>query len=213
MNVKENKVGKNKNTNVNTPQTNRPNKYLNKSKNKKIIKSTKPSSKTLNNPSKNDSESRKQSPKTQIINLKQLIETKDKEIKSINEENKNNKIIILEKQKIITDNENKIEILNNEIYILKNKNELLEKDLNDKLQKMKELNNSLIEYQQKIKTNEESINFINKIKECDNTDKKIENYEIELNKLRNDLNELEIKNSQLTFDKTAKFNQKYYIEL
>ena len=71
---------------------------------------------------------------------------------------------------------------------------------------LKDLNNTLSECQQKIKSDEESTNFINQIKESD-TDKTIENYEIELNKLKNNLNESEIKYSKLTYDNNVLLNK------
>ena len=197
MNQKENKTGKNKNS-ANTSQSNRHSKIINKSRNKKQTKSSKPQAKLLNNHNRTDLDTNNQS--MQITNLKKLIETKNKEIKCLDEENKKNKNFLIEKEKEVKDKDNTIDMLYNEINLLKNNNESLNKEIKDKLEEIKELNYSLAEYKQKVISNEESINFMNQIKECDNIDKRIENYEIELNKIKNNLNESEIKNTKLIFD-------------
>ena len=102
--------------------------------------------------------------------------------------------------------ESKIEILNKEINILRNKNKLIEEDLSNKEQKIIELNNELIIYKKKKESNEELIIFQNKINEYD-TDKKIENYELELNKIKNNLNESEIQNSKLILENNILLNK------
>ncbi len=57
-------------------------------------------------------------------------------------------------------------MLNKEINILKNKDQLLEEEINKEKQ-IKELNDSLIEYKQTIKSTEESTNFKNRINDLD----------------------------------------------
>ena len=102
-------------------------------------------------------------------------------------------------------NQNKIETFTNEIAELKNKNENLVKEINNKEDQIKELNYTLMEYKQKIISNEETDKFINNFKNSfveSNNDmsKAIENFENEINILKNKSNETEIKNSKLTFD-------------
>lgn len=187
MYKKENK-GKSRDI-TNTPISNRQNKTFTRSKNKKQNKITKPLTKSSSN--RIDSESNKIShqPIQAQIHLKQIIELKNKEINNINEENKKSKIILLEKEKEIMLKESEIDMLNKEVNILKNKNQLLEEEINSKEQQIKELNDSLIEYKQTIKSTEESTNFRKQINELDtDIEKKIENYEIELNKIKNNLN-------------------------
>ena len=109
-------------------------------------------------------------------------------------------------------NQNKIETVTNEITKLKNKNENLVKELNNKEDQIKELNYTLMEYKQKIISNEETDIFINNLKNSfveSNNDmsKAIENFEGEINILKNKLNETEIKNSKLTFDNNILSNK------
>jgi hypothetical protein len=184
--------------NYNTFHSERRNKLLNKSKskNKNDDKNIKPQNKSRNK--KIDSKQTKQFTQKQT-NLNQLIEIKNKEIYKINEENKKNKILLLEKQKIIMESEAKILLFSKDINILKNKIIFLEEDNTNKEQKIKVLNDSLIEYNQKLKSAEELINFNNKIKE-NNINEKIDNYEFELNSMKNKFNELEIEKSKLILD-------------
>ena len=86
------------------------------------------------------------------------------------------------------------------------------KEVNNKEDQIKELNYTLIEYKQKIISNEETDKFINKIKDSfvesnNDMNKTIENFENEINILKNKLNESEIKNSKLTFDNNILSNK------
>jgi len=108
--------------------------------------------------------------------------------------------------------QNKIETVTNEITKLKNKNENLVKEVNNKEDQIKELNYTLMEYKQKIISNEETDKFINKLKDSfvernNDMNRTIENFENEINILKNKLNESEIKNSKLTFDNNILSNK------
>ena len=95
-------------------------------------------------------------------------------------------MLLLEKEKEIKNNLNKIETITNEINKLKNKNENLVKEVNNKEVEIKDLNYTLMEYKQKIISNEETDKFINKLKDSfveSNNDisKTIEDFENEIN--------------------------------
>ena len=213
MNQKEIKKTKSKN-NLNTSEINKK-KTKNKSKSKRENRTYRPQSKISKNNIKNDQEPcvpQSQSLQKEINDLKILIEKKNNEINYINKENEKNTILLLEKEKEIMNNQNKIETFTNEIAELKNKNENLVKELNNKEDQIKELNYTLMEYKQKIISNEETDKFINKLKDSfveSNNDmsKTIENFESEINNLKSKLNESEIKNSKLTFDNNILSNK------
>ena len=114
--------------------------------------------------------------------------------------------MLLEKQKIIMESEAKIELFSKDLNILKNKIMLLEEDNTNKEKKIKELNDSLIEYNQKLKSAEELYKFNKKIKE-NNINEKIDNYELELNTMKNKVNELEIEKSKLILDNNILLNR------
>jgi hypothetical protein len=134
MNQKEIMTTKSKN-NLNTSQINRQ-KTKNKSKSKKENKIYRPQSKTSKKNSKSEQELCKEQSQIKEINdlklLKKVIEKKNNEIDYINKENENNKIILLEKEKEIMNNQNKIETYINEIIKLKNRNECLMKEVDNK---------------------------------------------------------------------------------
>ena len=158
-----------------------------------------------NNNNNNEAFPKIQALQKEIINLKKLIEEKNKQIESLNEENKNNNLLILQKN---INNENKIEKLNKKLELIKVRNEILTNSTNEKDNQIKELNNALLEYKQKLSSNEKTISFINQIKNNENNDNKDSNkivnnnqkYEIELNNIKNSLNEYEIKNAKLIFE-------------
>jgi chromosome segregation ATPase len=211
MNQKEAKTTKIKN-NSNTSQINKQ-KTKNKSKPKRENRTYRPQSKISKKNSKVEQEPYiPQSLQKEINDLKLLIEKKNNEINYINKENEKNTILILEKEKEIMNNQNKIETFTNEIAELKNKNENLVKEVNNKEAQIKEMNYTLMEYKQKIISNEETDKFINKLKDSfveSNNDmsKAIENFESEINNLKSKLNESEIKNSKLTFDNNILSNK------
>ena len=212
MNQKETKTTK-INKNLNNSQINNQ-KTKNKSKSKRENRTYRPQSKISKKNSKVEQEPYiiPQSFQKEINDLKLLIEKKNNEINYINKENEKNTILLLEKEKEIMNNQNKIETFTNEIAELKNKNENLVKEVNNKEAQIKEMNYTLMEYKQKIISNEETDKFINKLKDSfveSNNDmsKTIENFESEINILKNKLNESEIKNSKLIFDNNILSNK------
>ena len=211
MNQKEIKKTKSKN-NLNASQVNKQ-KTKNKSKSKRENRTYRPQSKISKNNSKVEQEPCvPQSFQKEINDLKLLIEKKNNEINYINKENEKNTKLLLEKEKEIMNSQNKIETVTNEISKLKNKNENLVKEVNNKEDQIKELNYTLMEYKQKIISNEETDKFINKLKDSfvesnNDMNKTIENFENEINILKNKLNESEIKNSKLTFDNNILSNK------
>ena len=141
------------------------------------------------------------SQQSQITNFKQIIEEKDKEIEKLKNENKN--FISIQKQAETTNSENKVDKITKKLDLIKVRNDILTKNLKDKDQEIVNLNNIILEYKQKIISNEQSSNFMNEIKKSirdENTVKQIEKYEIELNKIKNSLDESEIKNMKLVFE-------------
>jgi len=211
MNQKEIKKTKSKN-NLNASQVNKQ-KTKNKSKSKRENRTYRPQSKISKNNSKVEQEPCvPQSFQKEINDLKLLIEKKNNEINYINKENEKNTKLLLEKEKEIMNSQNKIETVTNEITKLKNKNENLVKEVNNKEDQIKELNYTLMEYKQKIISNEETDKFINKLKDSfvesnNDMNRTIENFENEINILKNKLNESEIKNSKLTFDNNILSNK------
>ena len=138
---------------------------------------------------------------SQITNFKQIIEEKDKEIEKLKNENKN--FISIQKQAEAMNSENKVDKITKKLDLIKVRNDILTKNLKDKEQEIVNLNNIILEYKQKIISNEQSSNFMNEIKKSirdENTVKQIEKYEIELNKVKNSLDESEIKNMKLVFE-------------
>ena len=178
---------------------NKPNMTKTKSQNEL----SKPKLDLKNNNKKIDSQSNIQSLHSQITNLKQLIEEKNKEIKELKDKNKNDSMS--QNQKDSSSNDNKIEKINKKLELIKVRNDILTKNLQDKQQEIKELNNIILEYKQKITSNEQSSNLINLIKISDDDsnskkDKHKDKYEIILNKIKNNLDESEIQNSKLVFE-------------
>ena len=141
-----------------------------------------------------------QSLQNEILNLRQLIEEKDKEIEFLKEDNKNNyNLILLEKQNESLNYENKLEKINKKKQLIKVRNELLTQKLNEKEQQIKTLNKALLEYKQNDSSKEQikdKNNDENKEKDNNENNEKYKNYEIELNKIKNNLNESEVKNTK-----------------
>ena len=138
---------------------------------------------------------------SQITNFKQIIEEKNREIEFLKNENRNN--LSSNKQTEFISNESKMEKINKKLDLIKVRNDILTKNLKDKEQEILDLNNIILEYKQKIESNEQSSKFINEVKKNirdENAAKQIENYEIELNKIKNKLDESEIKNKKLIFE-------------
>ena len=138
---------------------------------------------------------------SQITTFEQIIEEKDREIEKLRNENKNN--ISIQKQAEAMNSDNKVDKISKKLDLIKVRNDILTKNLKDKEQEIVNLNNIILEYKQKITSNEQSSNFMNEIKKNirdENTVKQIEKYEIELNKVKNSLDESEIKNMKLVFE-------------
>ena len=151
---------------------------------------------------------------SQINNFKQIIEEKNREIEFLKNENRNN--LSSNKQSEFISNENKVEKINKKLDLIKVRNDILTKNLKDKEQEILDLNNIILEYKQKIESNEQSSNFINEIKKNirdENAAKQIEKYEIELNKIKNKLDESEIKNKKLLFENNILADKIKNIEL
>ena len=103
---------------------------------------SKPKLDLKNNNKKIDSQSNIQSLHSQITNLKQLIEEKNKEIKELKDKNKNE--LMSQNQKDSSSNDNKIEKINKKLELIKVRNDILTKNLQDKQQEIKELNNIIL---------------------------------------------------------------------
>jgi len=108
--------------------------------------------------------------------------------------------------------------LNEDAYIniLKSEKENLIKENQEKDNNIKKLNYQIIELNQKISSNESTQKIIDKINSSKNNkdDKQnmvIEKFKIEIIDLQNKINELEIKNSKLSFDNESLLSYKYLI--
>ena len=104
--------------------------------------------------------------------------------------------------------------LNEDAYIniLKSEKENLIKENQEKDNNIKKLNYQIIELNQKISSNESTQKIIDKINSSKNNkdDKQnmvIEKFKIEIIELQNKINELEIKNSKLSFDNESLLNK------
>ena len=159
----------------------------------------------------------------QIKQLQELLDNKNKEFDNLNNENNKLKLLLIQGQKKLIDRENNLHSVN-----------IIKKDLEEKINKyklesenmqskIKDLNYKIIELNQNIISKENLSQFNNKIKnvlsaENANTNKNINNeekintiinekYEIELKRLNNLIDELEIKNNRLNFDNKALNNK------
>ena len=130
-----------------------------------------------------------------ISNIPSKNQEKNIDLKSTSVEN--------DKNKLLQEKDNKIEKLNKAINILNSKIETLNKKGNESENIIKELNFAIIEYKQKIASNEKKNIFLNKIKtyqEDNNIEKITMEYETEMNNLRNNNDQWEIKNQKLIFE-------------
>ena len=153
----------------------------------------------------------------QIKQLQELLDSKNKDFDNLNSESNKLKILLIQEQRKLIDKDNIIHSMN-----LQKKN--LEEQINKKnaesenmQNKIKELNYKLIELNQSLITKENIYQFNNRIKNVlekeninnDNQNQNqndiiiTENYEIELKRLSNLVDELEIKNNKLLFDNKA----------
>ena len=147
----------------------------------------------------------------QIKQLQKLLEDKNKEFDELNNENNKLKILLIQEQKKLIEKDNLIHSEN-----VKNKN--LEKNLEkyklneENLQnKIKELNYKIIELNQNVISKENMNQFNEKIKNIIetgiNNDKNginniiiNEKINVEITKLKNKIDELEIKNNKIVFE-------------
>ena len=150
----------------------------------------------------------------QIKQLQELLQSKNKEFDILNAENNKLKLVLIQEQKKIIDKENNLHSINiqkNHLEEQLNKYKIESESMQSKI---KELNYKLIELNQNIISKENLSKFNNKIKDViknDNSNEVNENksniinekYEIELKRLNNLVDELEIKNNKLNFDNNA----------
>ena len=149
----------------------------------------------------------------QINQLQKLLEEKNKEFDNLNNENNKLKLLLIQEQKKMIEKDNLIHSLNSnkKSYEDKiNKYKMNEENLKNKI---KELNYKIIELNQNMISKENMNQFNNKIKyiiesgknneEINNNDNNIiinEKIRVELTKLNNSIDELEIKNNKLEFE-------------
>ena len=159
----------------------------------------------------------------QIKQLQDLLEEKNKEFDNINSENNKLKLLLIQEQKKLIDKENSLHSLNLQKNNLNEKLNKCKIEAENMQSKIKELNYKLIELNQNMISKQNMNQFNDKIKsviEKDNTNAQTgnnnsesknlllnENYEIELRRLNNKVDELEIQNNKLVFDNKV-LNQK-----
>ena len=147
----------------------------------------------------------------QIKQLQELLEGKNKEFDNLNSENNKLKLMLIEEQKKLIDKENSIHSINLQKNNLEEELNKYKIESDDNQSKIKELNYKLIELNQNIIAKENIYNFNNKINNVLNQDKDNSNneknnskvnekYEVEIKRLNNLIDELEIKNNKLMFD-------------
>ena len=149
----------------------------------------------------------------QINQLQKLLEEKNKEFDNLNNENNKLKLLLIQEQKKIIEKDILIHSLNSnkKSYEDKiNKYKMNEENLKNKI---KELNYKIIELNQNMISKENMNQFNNKIKniiESENNNEEINTNEnnliinekigVEITKLNNSIDELEIKNNKLVFE-------------
>ena len=149
----------------------------------------------------------------QIKQQQKLLEDKNKEFDNLNNENNKLKILLIQEQKKIIEKDNLIHSLNANKKNLEdkiNKYKITEENLNNKI---KELNYKIIELNQNLISKENMNQFNDKIKNIiesglnkgniNNNENNLtinDKLSIELNKLKNTIDELEIKNNKIIFD-------------
>ena len=149
----------------------------------------------------------------QINQLQKLLEEKNKEFDNLNNENNKMKLLLIQEQKKIIEKDNLIYSLNANKKNLEekiNKYKINEENLQNKI---KELNYKIIELNQNMISKENMNQFNDKIKniiESNNNKENINSNEnnfainekigVEMTKLNNSIDELEIKNNKLVFE-------------
>ena len=137
--------------------------------------------------------------KLEIIRIKENLSQSQTKVNELFQENNRLKLLQLENSKKLSIKEDIINSNKIEINRLQSKNNTLESENEEKKNLIQELNYKIIELTQKIESFE-SINKINeklKENEPDNIQK---DYLVEINKLYNKINEIEIRNGKLIFD-------------
>ena len=146
----------------------------------------------------------------QIKQLQTLLEEKNKEFDNINNENNKMKLILIQEQKKLIEKDNIIHSLNMDKKSMEdkiNKYKINEENLQNKI---KELNYKIIELNQNMISKDNMNQFNDKIKNIIESDKNKLNINnnfvinekvgVELTKLNNTIDELEIKNNKLVFE-------------
>lgn len=153
----------------------------------------------------------------QIKQLQELLESKNKDFDNLNSENNHLKLLMIQEQKKMIDKDNILHSINAQKKNLEEKIDKYKTELEAMHSTVKELNYKIIELNQNMISKENMSQFNNKIKDVlesknkdinDNNNIKEENkenalvekYEVELKKLYNIIDELEIKNNKLIFD-------------
>ena len=154
----------------------------------------------------------------QIKQLQELLESKNKDFDNLNSENNHLKLLMIQEQKKMIDKDNILHSISAQKKNLEEKIDKYKTESENMHSTIKELNYKIIELNQNMISKENMSQFNNKIKDVlesknkeindDNNNNKgeskentlIEKYEVELKKLYNIIDELEIKNNKLEFD-------------
>ena len=165
----------------------------------------------------------------QIKQLQDLLDEKNKEFDFLNKENNKLKLLLIQEQKKLIDKDNILHSINTQKKNLDEKVNKYKNESEEMQSQIKELNYKIIELNQNIISKENLLQLNNKIKNVLENDNQNENqnqnnnenneknknalmdekYELELKRLNNIIDELEIKNNKLLFDNkalTAKIN-------
>ena len=156
----------------------------------------------------------------QINQQQKLLDDKNKEFDNINIENNKLKLLLIQEQKKIIEKDNSILSLNANKKNLEDKINKYKRNEENMQNKIKELNYKIIELNQNIISKDNMNQFNDKIKNIietginkDNINKKEnslimnEKLGIEITKLNNTIDELEIKNNQYVFENKALNNK------
>ena len=148
----------------------------------------------------------------QINQLQKLLDEKNKEFDNLNIENNKLKLLLIQEQKKIIDKDNTIHSMNINKKNLEdkiNRYKISEEKLNNKI---KDLNYKIIELNQSLISKENMNQFNNKIKNIIETSSNKDNINnennalinekigVEITKLNNTIDELEIKNNKIVFE-------------
>ena len=143
----------------------------------------------------------------QINQLQKLLEEKNKEFDNLNNENNKLKLLLIQEQKKIIEKDNIIHSLNSNKKSYEDKINRYKTNEENLKNKIKELNYKIIELNQNMISKENMNQFNNKIKNIIESGKNDENnivigekIGVELTKLYNSIDELEIKNNKLEFE-------------